>query len=42
MGTIAIDDRLKMIDYSQQLIEIYDREKNLNIIYIYLHQEITK
>ena len=35
MGTITIDDR-------QQLIAIDDREKNLNIIYIYLHQEITK
>ena len=40
MGTITIDDRLKMIDDRQQLID--DREKNLNIIYIYLHQEITK
>ena len=42
MGTITIDDRLKMIDDRQQLIAIDDREKNLNIIYIYLHQEITK
>ena len=42
MGTITIDDRLKMIDDRQQLIAIDDREKKLNIIYIYLHQEITK
>ena len=42
MGMITIDDRLKMIDDRQQLIAIDDREKNLNIIYIYLHQEITK
>ena len=42
MGTITIDDRLKMIDDRQQLIAIDDREKNVNIIYIYLHQEITK